>query len=824
MTNLSLFRYKNNRRFQSTQRVANYFPEEMRLREVEYSVGQQLINELTPLMEEQNLNVTRALHNYLPQTFDSKEIDLIYSIPNILGTNTTFKGFWGTGTGDFVYLEKIEDGALDEFWYSPLPNRLEPFETSVARRPIRRAATDIYKSSIDFYLKESLVENLIETETGSFDYVNCIVSLSTNTANDISKYKVTNNAAGSSIEISQTSTVLMTGKEIKFYGKFSEETSLNPDSIIYEVGYLGGGETSQTSTERLQERSFNLNYLPESTETGYPFFRVSFTNSTSTLGGSGSVSFEPESINLINNQFISEDSTSCPWIDFLEDDIQGWVWVKASNGTSLLSPNSKDPQSPASIAIKGIGLVDEIIEENIAIPFNGYHRGNRIWKKISEIKPQNFSPNLEFEVSLRNYQSTDSLLNPLQLYIDKKITSPLFYGVESTNGTSFLDWKIFESNDIDNITPEYITEKSFELLDESTASVEIRDFTLDYIQQVIYALGTDSKLYLYDAFDHQPSQEALNFLQEKRSANPSMKIFTENSGRLKKGGEFFIEGDWIRKDKIMQKWRIFVRKPDGTIKSLNLSGVESDFVSTPNWNIYDEYRSTLQNKDSLFKRLRIPFELDQRGDYVVCFEAVFVNPDDASLISEVDCAIFQVKSKTPLEAFSLPSGFNLAQGIDLDPDGNLCFCFDRVDTNLLWNEIKLKRRYDYFLKNIDAQSLFLREGYTKIVIEFSNEESGEMCKKTVTISDGNLTIDVNDLNCGLFFIKSTGAARNVYLPPITADIDGEGIVICRWGSNSVTVNPDGSDTIDGGASLVLLSDKDSYTLVPIHSESLWKII
>ena len=69
----------------------------------------------------------------------------------------------------------------------------------------------------------------------------------------------------------------------------------------------------------------------------------------------------------------------------------------------------------------------------------------------------------------------------------------------------------------------------------------------------------------------------------------------------------------------------------------------------------------------------------------------------------------------------------------------------------------------------------------------------------VIIEEADYTVKGEDV---IVVMKSSAASRTVTLPPGEAE-DGHSIIIKRWGTRSISIVPDGTETIDGSASFTL---------------------
>lgn len=87
--------------------------------------------------------------------------------------------------------------------------------------------------------------------------------------------------------------------------------------------------------------------------------------------------------------------------------------------------------------------------------------------------------------------------------------------------------------------------------------------------------------------------------------------------------------------------------------------------------------------------------------------------------------------------------------------------------------------------------------------------------------DAAYTVLLDDA-ANVYNVTSTGAARTITLPD-NADASGRAFIFRREGTNNVTVQRAGSDTLDGGTSKVLGADKSAIGIVSVGDGD-WKLV
>lgn len=97
--------------------------------------------------------------------------------------------------------------------------------------------------------------------------------------------------------------------------------------------------------------------------------------------------------------------------------------------------------------------------------------------------------------------------------------------------------------------------------------------------------------------------------------------------------------------------------------------------------------------------------------------------------------------------------------------------------------------------------------------------TNEIIRNRVDISS-NTTLDGTEYCVS---VDSSGGTVTVTLPDLGGGADGQEVRIKRNGSNNVTVEGNGSDTVDDSSSLTLGSDNDSVTLIYNNGNTDWEV-
>jgi hypothetical protein len=87
----------------------------------------------------------------------------------------------------------------------------------------------------------------------------------------------------------------------------------------------------------------------------------------------------------------------------------------------------------------------------------------------------------------------------------------------------------------------------------------------------------------------------------------------------------------------------------------------------------------------------------------------------------------------------------------------------------------------------------------------------------------NVSSDVSTSGEGVYIVDSSGAARTLTLSSADAE-DGNQVSVKRNGANTVTVDTEGSETIDDATTQDIQNDDDSLVVVFNASASNWEII
>lgn len=770
-----------------TQKLANYFPPGFLLRQDRLSVGQQLLNPLAFDIEWINKEVQRSVHNYLPHSVDPLEIDRVFTIQRPASA-TSFVGYDGTD------LIEIRDGgtSISSFWYEQNPTRLKLSGTS--RVPQKVLHEDL--SALRARDKDEYFISIPEDFTHDSPFQTSLLTYSSG---------VINFGTATNSWLSQTSTSTMNGLPLSWSGGLLLD---DPEhvSVDLTIGMTStAGSTSTTANFVLGDGGrlpLYLEFSPSTSFEGSPYWRMDFERAPSTA--------TDHSAELSMKSLWSGTSF------WFEDRPPSWAWITYA-GENVFSPSPLSPE-PTTLKLQGIGEHGEYQEEKISVFYEGRHKSFLRWRKLEAVSPLLYrGETASIEVSLHDYRSTE-IFDPLTNYHSHQVESPLHYFLDSSSGTSRLGWLSFENPDVSLGFSARVLEGEVELVDSTSSPREFSDFALDTLRREIWCLDSDAmEVLVYDVFEHWP-QTAVMKEMRRRSESPPM-ILTL---RRPSWNEVIISPDWRRRDMILMRHRIWVRKPDGTFAGLEVDGTEvpitSNFWVSP---ILDF--AEMANRDQAMVFTPISHEMDQAGSYVFYLESEYVENDTQQKITYLDVKVAQRQQKTPKFSFALPTDRTGAVGIDFSPSGELLIAYESENSAMLEEE-RYSVHYDYYLADPEDNLIYFREFYSKIRIGLEAEGEEEVaCQKTVLIVSSDDVLTLGELECLYLVVQSNDGAKNVTLPTASASQDGFEVVIKRWGANTVTILPSGGQTIDGSASLSLLNNKDAVSLIWVNGLTDWNV-
>lgn len=770
-----------------TQKLANYFPPNFLLRQDRLSVGQQLLNPLAFDIEWINREVQRSVHNYLPHSVDPLEIDRVFTIQRPASA-TSFIGYDGT---DRI---QIQDGgtSLSSFWYEQNPTRVKLSGTS--RVPESVLHEDL--SALRARDRDEYFLSIPEDFTHDSSFQTSVLTYSSG---------LINFGTGTSSWLSQTSTSEMNGLPLSWSGGLLLD---DPEhlSVALTIGMTStAGSTSTTVNFPLEDGRRNplyLEFFPSTSFEGYPYWRMDFERSASTA-----------------TDHDAELSMKSLWTGtsfWFEDRPPSWAWITYA-GENAFSPSPLSPE-PTTLKLQGIGEHGEYQEEKMNVFYEGKHKSFLRWRKLETVAPLLYrGETASVTASLHDYRSTE-IFDPLTNYYSHQVESPLHYYLDSSSGTSKLGWLSFEVPDLSLGFSSRVLEGEVELVDSTSSSREFSDFALDTLRREIWCLDSNAmEVFVYDVFEHWPQAAVMKELR-RRSESPPMVL----SLRRPSWSEVIISPDWRRRDMILMRHRVWVRKPDGTFVGLEIDGSEvpitSNFWVEP---ILDF--AEMANRDQAMVFTPISHEMDQAGSYTFYLESEYVENDTQQRISYLDVKIAQRQQKTPKFSFALPTDRTDPVGIDFSPAGELLIAYESENSAMLEEE-RYSIHYDYYLADTEDNLIYFRESYSKIRIGPEAEGEEEVaCQKTVVVISADDVLTLGELECLYLVAQSSGGEIDVTLPTATASQDGYVVVIKRWGANDVHILPSGGQTIDGDSSLSLLTNKDSVSLVWVQSLTDWNV-
>lgn len=795
-----------NRRLYLTQDLQNLYPLESRARQNKYSVTAQVFNVFALDLLRHQIEIERSLDNYVPALIDTEEVDVIYRAPNILGTNgTTYPKFYdGTSTS---YSEVIKvDPDLDSFWYSVLPTRLEAISTS--KRTIHEEKTGTIYLSTENYSYSSL-NNLVSTSTENLSLTNGGSSWS---APILYFYATSGTEVIVSLEGSATSSdpVLL----FEWYDNVLN-TSIERKEIKYGIRGVSTTISTQTSINHLinQKHFFFYDAIGE---TGLPFVDIHYFGST-----------ESSTDNLIRNWSIKDFyqmqnlDTSSKFNRSFTQEKPNNAFVKVRNGSSLSIPNLYQ-NNVAGVIIKGIDELGKRNAELVLTPFNGVHQSLKRWYGIQEFEPYYLPSGCSVDIELQNFQKDMPVADTVQSYSNPQVKNVLFRNISTSSATSFLENYTPFANDLNlSNTEEHLLMSKIELRDQTGAAFQAIDAAYDFLNQLVYVLDNNSKVHLFDLFNHWPSQSSLVGLQ-LRTPNPKHFIELENfEDELPAFGETkTVSHYWADRSVVLQRHRWILHKPDGTVVGIDENNTEVA-ITTDFWITNTEAFDIRQN-EYRFRQRSVPITFNQYGDFILVLESEFISEEDSSISKERDVVLFSVFKKEALKTFEIQSALGTPIGIDFAKNKDLVIAYSDSNNPYSVFEEYRRLRYDYYYVSENNRELIFRENYGNIYLILESGD-GIVCQKTVLNKTNNDALSASQIDCYFVVANSSSGALSFSLPEISNSLNGKTVVIKRYGANSVQVNPNAADTIDGASSLSLVSNYDSYTLTAVYSLNMWMI-
>lgn len=797
---------RDNRRVFLTQDLQNLYPYESRARTFKYSVAAQVFNPLALELLSHQLDQERVLNNYVPPIFDTEDIDVIYRIPNVFGTSTAIPKFYeGTST---TYTEVLKtDPDIDSFWYSRLPTRLEPVSTNT-RTLYTEKLVGLYAAHTS--TAYSLRTNYLSTGTNQVSASN----VDTNWSSPVLNIYCTSGTVAT-VRFQSTQTASDPALMFEWYDTINN-TAIARKEVFY--GIVGVGTATATNTTPNHLTNYRNYYFYDGlAQTGLPFCEVKYyMTATST-----------NDVDL-RNWFIKDfaalqDLTTSPFLNrTFQQEHPNYAFVSVRNGSSLAIPNLLQPQI-SGVIIQGVNHLGKQDSELVSTPYNGIHQSLKRWLQLDKVLPYHMPEETYFDVELQQFQKAYPLLDTVQSFVSPDEKSFLFKNVSTDSSTAFLEFRRFFSGGVVYQSTEgSVLVKKIELADTNGSAFQAVDAAYDMGNQLVYVLDTNSNIHLFDTLDHWPGQTAMAAMLI-RSHDPYHKIeflgLDDDSPSINEVK--YVTHYWADRNYFLLRHRWILQKPDGTVV-----GIDEDFnevAHTTDFWINNEESYAIDQGVWRFNGAKLPITFNQYGDYILVLESQFREDDTIQTFNQNDVVIFSVFKKQALKTYTVDTTLGTPIGIDFYPNKDLVLAYSNSDNPYSIFEQQLRLRYDYYYVSEDNRELVFRENYGHIYLILQIDGDEEVCVRTVLIKTSNDALTEAQTDCYFIVCSSSGGAITFALPEITSDMDGYTVTIKRYGSNLVTVNRGGSDTIDGATSLTLLTDLDAYTLTAVYSLNMWMI-
>jgi len=698
------------------QVIRNAFPDDTFARTEIYSNVHRVINPISKAILELQINARNAYSNFIPQLYNPRTLDLLYRV-TATSTGTAVKGI--LDSTEYTLTPSAPN--LDSFWYDELPSRLEIdstnykfiYPTGVAKDYLITPNKPIFASSLEtnlFPLDATTLAAGTYT-TGATGIISTGSSTFWGRSDTSAVFTNTDTSLGTA-EYYIESTGLYTGTSaLSFAYNFTTNFGFSlPDSIVFEYGYKGQGTATATgSVAEWYERA----YLPfESTaEDATAFFRATIIETTAT------------NTSLCSIADFSFASLQALRPDAVQNQGLNYAYVQVSNASRALnaSTNLNFTPKPTTVIIEGLDENGNISSERIIIPYNGVHRSSKTYKEILSTQVADINPSTALvTVQLQDFASTQ-IENNSETFADEYRENPLFYGLSSTNGTSYLEYRSFVALDVEDVIDGHDAIESFfetEFLDSSTNSIHLMDFTYDESNQLIYAVSTaTNKLFVYDSFIYYP-QDSVVKRMDGRTTNTELEISKVELHKryLQKGQSITVSPIWSRRYNSLFRHRWILQKPDQSYVGLTESGevpVSSNFWII-NFADFDEV------EESRFRPEKISYTATDYGDYTFYLESEFNQGDE--VVTSTDVMIFSVPYKLPLAELeytnSLYDSTSLA-GVDLNSKGQpvLGYYMTQNGYSDFLQEFVYNFKFDNYFYDDSGKVLYTREPYDSIKIE-----------------------------------------------------------------------------------------------------------
>jgi hypothetical protein len=381
----------------------------------------------------------------------------------------------------------------------------------------------------------------------------------------------------------------------------------------------------------------------------------------------------------------------------------GRIWVETAGGVQYLTFEENNVYR-GRVLIKGKTRKGTLEEETLVFPWDMKQPTIKEWDTITEVHVFDIEPEVEINIRSADFNG-GPYISPWNIkYSVNRNKIDEFWDLGHNGTIPTLDRIEYQSDEWQKLVLGFSTKEvidSWELLSSDTDIVSGINITVSGVDMAIqpftdhaWVATSDNKLYLYDLNDTMPEN-----MDDIVESAPGSNIQIEFDFAHVVLGESIEFTPWhARPVKELLKYRIWYKQPSGEKFGL-LNGSPVSF-STDFWTTVS---TNTKISRTVEKSISIP--TTQRGDYLIVFEAIFVDGEEQQYRR-----IFSSKYKTPLVVLDLSTIVPTSiDGIDFDSDQKLW-----VKSGNDYYQINLHT--DIMLIDYANKTIYFKEEYEEIGI------------------------------------------------------------------------------------------------------------
>lgn len=371
----------------------------------------------------------------------------------------------------------------------------------------------------------------------------------------------------------------------------------------------------------------------------------------------------------------------------------GNLWLETIGGTEYIKEEDGKLKR-AKIVLQGKTRKGTLENETIIFPWDMKQKSSKEWKELYDVDTYDMESGVYVEIKSGNFNSPP-YLSPWNIrFSDDRKKIDEFWDFGNVSGIHTLDRIEYVSNEWQQLVLGFSDTQpveSWELLDTTGTNVSGLDLALQPFTDNIWILSTDH-LYCYDINEIMVS--GISLLENKATGTD---ITIELEQKTVTYGEVIEFLPWhSRPLQEIIRYRIWYQTPSGTKYGL-LNGTQVSFSS--NFWIKGEQKT----RRSIENYISIP--ADERGEYLIVFEAVF--RDDSTQETRRLVPVNHEFALCEFDLSSLVAGTPI--GLDFDSDQNLW-----IYTTSGYYEIEM--HYDIMLIDYEQKKLYFRENYDSVEV------------------------------------------------------------------------------------------------------------